>query len=799
MNTGGKLYFPGSSDRIDQLQYVSVVDGKQNTFLGQECGNKFPGEYNVFSGYRSGQKSVDVTTSLFSGAKSGQNAQRIQETVMVGYEAGQSSADSNSNVLIGSYAGRGLQRSRFNVAVGYRAMAGAVSGLQNTAVGAYAAMSAQSLANSVTIGFYCGEHLRGSNNTYVGAFCGSNATSSDSTVIGFKSAQQLAGNAVTVVGVSVLEHGMNLADSVALGAFAGQNVRDGGNMVVIGSKAMQMTRAAYDVVAIGKGAFQYGDSASSSIIVGTGAGGNTTTILDSTIIGHDAADMSTFIQGSIVVGKDALGGANGTTTSSVVVGTGAGTSSGTITNTTLIGYGTGKNVEAVLGSVGIGTDVFRDAAGGITDCVTIGAQAATSLTSMSKSVIIGMGAATRSDGLIECTVIGYLAAADSIDTFDGITAIGNRAMMSATNSNYTTAVGVGAFGTAIATGEYNSFLGYISGSMCVGSYNTVIGARAAEGLEGSDNVVIGSRTLTGLLGPIRLENSVVIGRAIEPGLMDSCIIIGSNYLATDDLNDSIVLGTGIVSGDHGIEDNSFFVGVTNVALLKVTKTEAYLYCPDATAGNSAVSANVVDNDTSWTGGTVVQNGGLKVYNGIKLYGSSGSMYAQNRLVAGATGYAAGMSGQRLYVDGNAHVTGFLQKGGGTFDIQHPFLSSKRLIHSFVEGPRCDLIYRGTVQLIDGAANVIIDTECVKEAECGMTIGTFESLVANPDVYLQNQTGFDRVRGWVDEGILRIVCENPGGSDSVSWMVIGERKDSLVKNWNKTNAHGYLKTEYASTT
>jgi hypothetical protein len=93
----------------------------------------------------------------------------------------------------------------------------------------------------------------------------------------------------------------------------------------------------------------------------------------------------------------------------------------------------------------------------------------------------------------------------------------------------------------------------------------------------------------------------------------------------------------------------------------------------------------------------------------------------------------------------------------------------------------------------------MDTECVAESECGMMAGTFEALVANPDVYLQNQTGFDRVRGWVDGGTLYIVCENAGSSDTLSWMVVGERKDPSIKGWDKTNAHGYLKTEYVRPT
>lgn len=47
--------------------------------------------------------------------------------------------------------------------------------------------------------------------------------------------------------------------------------------------------------------------------------------------------------------------------------------------------------------------------------------------------------------------------------------------------------------------------------------------------------------------------------------------------------------------------------------------------------------------------------------------------------------------------GNINFTGTMSKGGGSFLIDHPLDPANRnLIHSFVEGPRADLIYRGRV-------------------------------------------------------------------------------------------------------
>ena len=67
------------------------------------------------------------------------------------------------------------------------------------------------------------------------------------------------------------------------------------------------------------------------------------------------------------------------------------------------------------------------------------------------------------------------------------------------------------------------------------------------------------------------------------------------------------------------------------------------------------------------------------------------------------------------------IAGTLSKGSGSFNINHPLESKKdthNLVHSFIEGPNADLIYRGKIDLASGSATVNIDTAA------GMTDGTF---------------------------------------------------------------------------
>ncbi|MCH6206667.1 hypothetical protein L3V16_22870, partial [Brucella ciceri] len=126
---------------------------------------------------------------------------------------------------------------------------------------------------------------------------------------------------------------------------------------------------------------------------------------------------------------------------------------------------------------------------------------------------------------------------------------------------------------------------------------------------------------------------------------------------------------------------------------------------------------------------------------------------------------------------NVSITGTLSKGGGTFLIDHPLDPfNKNLRHGFVEAPRYDLIYRGTVQLENGRATVDIDVAS------NMSPGTFAALTTNAVVTsLQNQDGFARLKpGAINGGSFEIICEDEACTDYVSWVVIAERNDPFVK-------------------
>jgi hypothetical protein len=145
----------------------------------------------------------------------------------------------------------------------------------------------------------------------------------------------------------------------------------------------------------------------------------------------------------------------------------------------------------------------------------------------------------------------------------------------------------------------------------------------------------------------------------------------------------------------------------------------------------------------------------------------------------------------MYDNGNVSIRGALSKGSGSFRIKHPLASKKnthQLVHSFIEGPRADLIYRGKIRLNAGKATINID-----EAST-MTEGTFKALCREVQCFTTNETGWDNVRGKVTGNILTIESQNTESTDEISWMVVGERQDEHMMDTDWTDSNGKVIVE-----
>jgi hypothetical protein len=135
--------------------------------------------------------------------------------------------------------------------------------------------------------------------------------------------------------------------------------------------------------------------------------------------------------------------------------------------------------------------------------------------------------------------------------------------------------------------------------------------------------------------------------------------------------------------------------------------------------------------------------------------------------------------------------GALSKASGSFKINHPLeakTDTHHLIHSFIEGPQADNIYRGKVDLVAGSATANIDTVA------GMTEGTFVALNREVQCFTTNESNWDAVKGSVSGNILTIESENSESTATISWLVIGERQDQHMYDTDWTDENGKVIVE-----
>jgi hypothetical protein len=200
--------------------------------------------------------------------------------------------------------------------------------------------------------------------------------------------------------------------------------------------------------------------------------------------------------------------------------------------------------------------------------------------------------------------------------------------------------------------------------------------------------------------------------------------------------------------------------------------------------------------TGFYAASVAPIAGNAPYASVLGYGTDNQIVQSNgSVVMLANGYMGVGTTQPTSV---LQVAGTISATSKTFDIPHPlYPDTKHLVHSSVEGPRCDLMYRGTKILKDGAAVVDINTECTYDPKDSMDAGTFEVLCTNPQIFLQNLTGFSRVKGSISGSTLTITSNNADATDTISWLVVAERTDPYIKKWNRTDDNGFLITQYES--
>jgi hypothetical protein len=383
------------------------------------------------------------------------------------------------------------------------------------------------------------------------------------------------------------------------------------------------------------------------------------------------------------------------------------------------------------------------------------------------------------------------------------TAVGFNALNVNTVANFVTAVGGGSLQSNIS-GNNNSALGYVSLSANIsGNNNSAFGNTSlTANTTGSSNTAIGYSALT---DSISGSNNVGIGYGSGSGITTGSgnTVLGANVTGlAAGLTNNIILadGTGAIKAQH---DGTDWALTGNVGIGTASPTNIlHTYTSSDTVGrfestDSDAHIRINDNADSLYVGTQNQKG----------YIGSTAANSSNNLTINLTNGNVGIgtttdAGYKLDVNGTARVSGALSgtsatfsgavsKGSGSFRIEHPLPSlseTHQLVHSFVESPQADLIYRGKLTLVNGKAQANIDEVST------MTEGTFEVLCREVQCFTTNESGWDLIKGKVIGNIIYIESQNENSTDEISWMVIGERKDKHMMETEWTDENGKVIVE-----
>jgi hypothetical protein len=221
---------------------------------------------------------------------------------------------------------------------------------------------------------------------------------------------------------------------------------------------------------------------------------------------------------------------------------------------------------------------------------------------------------------------------------------------------------------------------------------------------------------------------------------------GGNYMMWDASSDDLIF--------YGASFIDFDGRTASSSTLLIDMPHGYsLYCDNAGSGT--------DNTRMWLNGP-----------------------EEGEIVLGPR--AGGNSLDRVRLRGDTiRCEGALTKFSGSFEIPHPTKGGDwRLRHSFIEGPTCDNIYRGTITISGSSATVDLD------AVSGMTAGTWEGLNTNPWSMVSSS---GNAVTWSLSG-KTLTINGPDGA-VCSWMVIGERKDPSIVGSRLTDNDGKLIVEF----
>ena len=297
-------------------------------------------------------------------------------------------------------------------------------------------------------------------------------------------------------------------------------------------------------------------------------------------------------------------------------------------------------------------------------------------------------------------------------------------------------------------------------------FATQVSGSATECLriDTSGNINVGSSTVSGTGVHLRPFGNIISRRA------SGALQVFEGYQGSTLTSEIKADGSATFAGGYGSSGVSITSDGEVRADSQVTSNRSSGVCFSAQQGGTQKASISADGSATLAGDNFIISSG-------------GTILADNG------GNPAGSAKININSNGNATFSGAVSKGSGSFRIDHPLKpETHQLVHSFVEGPQADNIYRGKVELVDGAATVNIDTVA------GMTEGTFAALNREIQCFTTNETGWTAIKGSVTGNLLTIVAQDDTCTDTISWLVIGERKDEHMYDTEWTDENGKVIVE-----
>jgi hypothetical protein len=312
------------------------------------------------------------------------------------------------------------------------------------------------------------------------------------------------------------------------------------------------------------------------------------------------------------------------------------------------------------------------------------------------------------------------------------------------------------------------------GSNGVGSMVFFNNSRTTERMriDSSGNVMVG-RTTTAQSAKLNVYGSILSTNSGVDGTYQNAFI--AQYTGND--NEANVISTQ-VGGNSGFRFECSNGGGSSA---RTTAVEILRGNTNFYAGGSFI-ANIQSQGLYMSGGNWV----YLEKSGTRSWQMYCNQTSSNLIFTSGDG-----AGTINLISSSVQVNGSLSKGSGSFRIDHPLpekTETHHLVHSFVEAPQADNIYRGKATLVDGRAEVNIDEVA------GMTEGTFVALNREVQCFTSNETDWDAVRGSVNGNILTIECQNQTSTATISWLVIGERQDKHMYETDWTDENGKVIVE-----